>query len=98
MIGLLCECMDAWRRKGGHLLGACFGAAAIRFKGHTFTQAFADSAFANLTLMIPSLSLSNKTTFVTSPSLAHSSRMSSLMSRIAAGSTYQLLLESALSY
>lgn len=53
----------------------------------TPTQAFADSALANLTLTIPSSSLSYRTTFVTSPSFSHSSRMSSFRSKIAVGSS-----------
>ena len=42
------------------------------------------------TLATPSVSLSKRTTLVTSPILAHSSRISSLMSRMAAGSSYGL--------
>ena len=53
----------------------------------TFTHAFADSALEKRTLAIPSISLSYRTTLVTSPSLEHSSRMSSLISRMAAGSS-----------
>ena len=55
---------------------------------HTFTHSLAATALANRTLATPSTSLSKRTTFVTSPSLAHSSRMSSLISSMAAGSSY----------
>ena len=53
----------------------------------TRTHANAASAVANLTLATPSGSLSNSTTLVTSPTLAHSSRISSFISRIAPGSS-----------
>ena len=53
----------------------------------TLTHALAASASAYRTLATPSGSLSKSTTLVTSPTLAHSSRMSSLISSIAAGSS-----------
>ena len=53
----------------------------------TLTQAFAASLLPNRTVAMPSGSASKRTVFVTGPSLEHSSRMSSLMSRLAAGSS-----------
>src|SRR5271170_5702988 len=53
----------------------------------TLTHASAACASLNRTLATPCGSLSKSTTFVTSPSLAHSSRMASLISNMAAGSS-----------
>lgn len=53
----------------------------------TFTQASAASTLLYRTLATPLDSLSKRTTFVTGPILAHSSRMSSFISRMAAGSS-----------
>ena len=54
---------------------------------HTFTQASAASVLPYRTLATPLGSLSKRTTFVTGPILEHSSRMSSFISRMAAGSS-----------
>jgi len=53
----------------------------------TRTHASAACAFVKRTLATPSASLSNRTTLVTCPNLAHSSRMSSLISSMLAGSS-----------
>ena len=58
------------------------------WQGLTRTHSLAATSSAKRTLAMPSASLSKRTTFVTAPSFEHSSRMSSLMSSIAAASSY----------
>ena len=58
-----------------------------RGTAHTRTQAFAPSALLKRTLATPSGSLSKRTTLVTEAIFSHSSRRSSLMSSMAAGSS-----------
>jgi len=79
---------DIWRQNGGEPGGGGVGRRG-KGRGRTLTQALAASAFAKRTLATPSGSLSKRTTLVTSPVFEHSSRMSSFMSRIAAGSSWK---------